>query len=422
MQNITNEEMEIYQSLLDPKKLDETSKRLDHAIDNYKTEEYFKLAHVKRSQLFHTIDQFKSVMTPTLLNEINKAQKGGLLASTVLGLLTAMDDLRVTLPLKAIAGDNGKNISQLSLIMSLFKYDNHGGRIFTIRDSLLDKLLATSVGDKTPLEFLRLPYNNIYLEFGDKRNDRGIYLHDNDTGDHIVEGAYISESSTHHEEMLRMAGEKELYTFKKLGIDPNQPMRVLQITYTGSPIGKSSPIDDTFIHVYIYIPTESKMDTKELIKKHIEYYRGEFSLSTGEYRFNQDQPAMNRDNVKMFYKLFNLVAVSLLYLNSDKPVLMAERKHSSEMKRVNQLSPKKRRKAVKRATVLVDRTYVGEREGLRYDSTYDRKPVSMHWRRGHYRTQKHGKNYSETKLLWIKPTLVGSSDADKPSIKNYDIK
>lgn len=34
-----------------------------------------------------------------------------------------------------------------------------------------------------------------------------------------------------------------------------------------------------------------------------------------------------------------------------------------------------------------------------------------HWRRGHYRNQKHGKDYKMTKLIWIEPTLVMGEDS-----------
>lgn len=33
----------------------------------------------------------------------------------------------------------------------------------------------------------------------------------------------------------------------------------------------------------------------------------------------------------------------------------------------------------------------------------------QHWRRGHWRNQRHGKGFSETMLVWIRPTLVGEA-------------
>ena len=33
--------------------------------------------------------------------------------------------------------------------------------------------------------------------------------------------------------------------------------------------------------------------------------------------------------------------------------------------------------------------------------------VPAHWRRGHWRHHRHGKGLTETKLLWIRPTMVG---------------
>lgn len=37
----------------------------------------------------------------------------------------------------------------------------------------------------------------------------------------------------------------------------------------------------------------------------------------------------------------------------------------------------------------------------------------LHWRRGHFRNQAYGENYSERKVIWIEPTLIGGENTDK---------
>ena len=283
--------------------------------------------------------------------------------------------------------------------------------------------METDIGSKTPLEFLRLPYNNIYLEFGDKRIDRGMYLNDDTTGNHIVEGAYIMESDTHHIELKGQAKGEELFMFDALGIDMGQPMRVLQIFFTGSPIGKSGGLDDdTFLNVYVYIPNETTLTMDELIEKHIAFYTRNRQLQNTVNSFGKKVEGMSAENTANFIKMFKLLVSTLLYLNSDEPILEVANKYTEAMKRVNQLSPAKRRKALNKAIVSVNRTFVGEEHHGDGQFDYsDRKPASMHWRRGHYRTQSYGPKRSETKLIWIKPTIVNKSDDISLKVKNYDV-
>lgn len=45
-----------------------------------------------------------------------------------------------------------------------------------------------------------------------------------------------------------------------------------------------------------------------------------------------------------------------------------------------------------------------------------------HWRRGHWRNQKHGTRHQLSKLLWIKPTLVGAESIDDSEARQYRVK
>lgn len=47
--------------------------------------------------------------------------------------------------------------------------------------------------------------------------------------------------------------------------------------------------------------------------------------------------------------------------------------------------------------------------------------LEPHWRRGHWRNQPYGKELSEIKLIWIKPTIVRKDKGDPKKGHIYDI-
>jgi len=50
------------------------------------------------------------------------------------------------------------------------------------------------------------------------------------------------------------------------------------------------------------------------------------------------------------------------------------------------------------------------------------KEVAAHWRRGHWRNQKFGVNLSESKLLWIMPTIVNKDKGEPQKGHVYELK
>ena len=67
--------------------------------------------------------------------------------------------------------------------------------------------------------------------------------------------------------------------------------------------------------------------------------------------------------------------------------------------------------------------YVGKnlktKKGIEGDSG---KELLIHWRRGHWRNQKFGQNLSESKLLWIMPTIVNKEKGEPQKGHVYEIK
>jgi hypothetical protein len=65
--------------------------------------------------------------------------------------------------------------------------------------------------------------------------------------------------------------------------------------------------------------------------------------------------------------------------------------------------------------------YVGHRIKKTKLTDNNGKEVSAHWRRGHWRNQKFGENLSETKLIWIIPTIVNKEKGEPQKGHIYEM-
>jgi len=66
--------------------------------------------------------------------------------------------------------------------------------------------------------------------------------------------------------------------------------------------------------------------------------------------------------------------------------------------------------------------HVGRRIKSSYISKNSNGEVSTHWRKGHWRNQKIRKNPSESKLVWIMPTVVNKEKGEPKKGHIYEIK
>lgn len=97
---------------------------------------------------------------------------------------------------------------------------------FVLDDALVTMLEHTDLADDIPLSMLALPFPRFYVEFGRTRTI-GLRLPNVATGEHVLEGAYV-----------------EAGTNPEFGDG-------LYVMLTGSPLGKSGPLDDATQGVYL---------------------------------------------------------------------------------------------------------------------------------------------------------------------------
>lgn len=129
------------------------------------------------------------------------------------------------------------------------------------------------------------------------------------------------------------------------------------------------------------------------------------SLFTNPYNPSKDYPKIGSDfngSDKDLLKLLPHTVFNILYAMAAKPELIESgRKIGQHRKSHSELwTPN-----------IIGRKYTVKRpEG--YESIGTGASKRLHWRRGHFRHQPYGKALTETKIIWLEPTLIGVKNAE----------
>ena len=263
------------------------------------------------------------------------------------------------------------------------------GPHFLVDDDLVELLQHTDLAEDVPLSMLKLPYRRMYLELGGHR-DLDLTIANALSGDHILEGAYLEQA----DDLERGPG--------------------LYIVLTGSPLGKEHVMDDATQAVFLSTAQPDKPLAEALrdalSQAHATALRDRLNLPP-EGTFTSVLQALI------------LLTKALLYVTLPE----ARRTTVDERTQALQLAarlknPAKRARAQRRAERLQDCVLVQAPAswqkgpaGSAADAAHLRQLRRGHWRRGHYRMQAHGQAWSQRKLIFISPTLVGSREAARPA-------
>ncbi len=285
------------------------------------------------------------------------------------------------LGLNATSENNGLLLNFLGYLR--WKWTN--SPLFEVDDELNTLLQHSDIGTHCPCHYFRLPYSQMYIEFGKKRNmDIELQLSPGDR--YPIEGVMLSERliSPHQ---LQLPDSVKL----KLKITQDN-IRYFEIAVTGSPIGRASRSSDSIKTIPIIITNEDE-SVETLVDRHMKYMsspRNDITPMT-DYDFN-------------FYKtIIEHLAKVLLYLNSSAKRTEYYPDRTDVLNKIKVTKSKsKQAKLERKAQRVVDR-YI----------------VSSHWRRGHFRNQSYGVGRANHKVIWILPTLIGAGDI---GIKDYEVK
>jgi len=215
-----------------------------------------------------------------------------------------------------------------------------------------------------------------------------------------------------HEDHLHAGPEREEPSGRSraLGLDPARPTRVIELTITGSPLGKGHALDDASIDLSLFIQDEDAC-LGTLLERHMDYYRS--PAVTAQPGF--EAPAA--DDMALTREVILHLAKVLLYLNLPEARQDPLPERSDLERRLRGLGKKKAARILRRMTSAYDRIVIGprlevEREEVGNAAGGDADcTVRPHWRRGHFRRIRYGEGLGACRLGWIRPVLVNASRA-----------
>ena len=251
----------------------------------------------------------------------------------------------------------------------------HYGRVrsFQTTDALEQMLQDTDFGGDVPAAWFRPPFEEVFIEFGEHRRFPET-ISDPDSGEHVIEGVYVMSGLSHSK-------------------TDGQLVRAFDLIIFGSPTGKSTALDDCFIHMGLPIDDEEK-PISDIVQGMVDYNASQ-----------SDFP-----NKHAFRPVVEHVAKVLVYLGTKDARQHKVTEGSEARRRIEGLkSPAKREKAQRQAARLYDRIVIGPAE-LPEDLAgghIGSSSVRPHVRRGHFRAQAYGPQHTLRRPVWIQPTLVG---------------
>lgn len=291
----------------------------------------------------------------------------------------------------------------LSTTLYSYKFRHQDGNILTTSNILDEVLEQTEIGDDVPVDYLRPPFKTCYIEFTEDRSS-SLKVYNESTHEHILEGVYISETQIEPGtiEMERYNGSS--------AVDVNKPLRILELMFTGSPLGKAHVEDDTLRVQGFYI-----QDGMRTIKQ---------ELSRVEEKYGGDDDFAG--DIRYLSETLNHMAKVLLFINCKQYRDTAFNERKDLRKKINTLKGiGKIRKFEDKLRKTYDRVVISPADNIIYetdagmDHSKSVKGKRTHWRKGHFRMQPYGPGASKRKILFIEPTVVGGVFAKK---KSYDVR
>lgn len=287
-----------------------------------------------------------------------------------------------------------------------------GGRVFQVQDDLNVLLKHTDLGTDIPCDLFRAPFTSTFFEFGVSRKpDPDLLLHDLSTGDHILEGAYVTSLDW-------VAGQfSPVNAFHQaLGVKNGEKARFIEFAFIGSPLGKNHLLDDTLWFFNLFIREEDEQ--RPILNVMNEQLNAYEKLNGGKYRQRNEKQLM-----------LHLCKV-MLFLNTSACLKEETTEYSDLKKHYDRVGDKKKDKIKRRLTRSYDRIIVRAKVEKPVDDTGAfttgsdsiGRAVASHIRRGHFRNQPHGRKRLERKLIWICPVIINPDSLISPPVKPYILK
>ncbi len=288
------------------------------------------------------------------------------------------------------------------------EWKNGGRNIFHFSENLIELLSKTDVLD-IDLSLIKLPYSSFYIDLSEAK----IPFEEN--GKEFIDGVFIRDEQDD-------------------GDDGQSFERAINIDFVGKDyIEKYWTVNkdlcwDTERGFHSMLLFLDRKDNLKTVEDAIKFDKKGF---VGEYTFDERD-----DNTKidlyLIHKQFvdrtiSLAINCLLYLTT-KDLDITEKYPEdlpAHLKTNLEKANTKRKKEIAKTDIATSGftkiKYVGFGIKTTRPKETTGKEVAVHWRRGHWRNQKFGVNLSESKLVWIMPTIVNKEKGEPKKGHIYEI-
>ncbi|MDX7852216.1 hypothetical protein SJS44_10695 [Aeromonas caviae] len=293
----------------------------------------------------------------------------------------------------------------ISSMLIPYKFRKSDGNILTTSNDIDALLEKTDIGDEIPIAYLRPPFKNCYIEFTEDRLS-SLKVFNEESGEHILEGVYLSEVEISPNTPQMASYEKSELFLKAFSdvFNKDKPFRVIDMMFTGSPVGKKHNADDA-LRIQGFYVHDDNLTIKEELKLIIN-------------RYGNDDDFAN--DVNYLSGILEHMAKVLLFTNCKQYRDTAFNEREELEKEISAIkSPSKIIKYNKKLRRTYNRLIIKPEDNVIYNSIHNNKhsdghsPKKAHWRKGHFRMQPYGTGATSRKVIYIEPTIVGGVFADK---------
>jgi hypothetical protein len=317
---------------------------------------------------------------------------------------------------------------EVTAFNSLLHFQRAGRNIFSIAPGLQELLNHTAVGN-IRWEDIQLPYPTFFLYFGPEtgielpldayEHKHGLEQQLEDAGtQYQLDGAFVRLGTGSALDIgLTFRDKRESFTgTTPVTKDFRFPIVPLTLDFTDAEGEAQGRTFDEAALIFADI-WDAKGETGE-----IEYGYIRARLASNEFTYDAE-----REQYQLFDKALILIVNSLCYLTlAERQVRTGTTSEQADklLSEIRQAKNKQRRQPLLEKLGKVSYSTVrfcGENLLPAPSSLAGAGNVVPHWRRGHWRKQPVGSGRTETRLLWIRPTIVRRDKGDPAQGHVYEV-
>lgn len=269
-----------------------------------------------------------------------------------------------------------------ALEQAVIKWKTAGEQIFDL--SAIAALYLDADAAHVPLASINLPFEAFYIYWGAHLEIKS------PNNDRYIDGCYV-------------------HRWKEFGEDEV----LFDLTFT-SALPRSDPWDERSLLANVVIDCEGVIAIMAVAEKE------DSTVADMERLLTQNgiyEPELSHRWAPYIHQALNMAANCMCYLSWDKAELREEYPAEAPAKLVMQTKsqrPTEQRRAASKLEALGFRMVRigGEKLAEAIGLTPGQRNVPPHWRRGHWRHQKHGKGRELIKLIWIQASIVNKNSGD----------